>query len=107
MIFSWWWIVFGGLAVFAGVFVGVIMVMVMKRKGRIALFMCPLLAFQLLWASWNEPRHELLVDWWFNQNDYSGEYFPALFVPQYVFFWIFVILALVPALAKDKLATDE
>ena len=104
--FSWWWIIYGCVALFFGVCVGLIMLIAMYRKGSIALFMVPLVVWQFLWASWGRVRSDWLVDWWFNQNGYSSVGYEAIYLIQALLFWTCILLALVPALAKDKPASN-
>ena len=105
--FTWWWIIWGLESLFFGVCVGLIMLIAMKRKGAIALCMLPLLAWQFLWSSWQMPRTNWLFDWWYNYNDYSIDGYRSIFFIQSIFFWICVLLALIPALAKDKSRSDS
>ena len=104
--FSWWWIIWGVFEIFVGICVGLIMLVVMKRKGSIALFMVPLAAWQILWSSWNAPRSDWLWEWLMN-NEFSPDWYPTSFLVGAFISWILVFLALIPAMAKDKSSSDS
>ena len=99
--FNVWWIIWAAESVFTGVLVGVIMAITMSRKGRIALFMVPLVAWQILWMSWQGLRSSVLFQWIID-NGYSTEWYQASFLVNTFFWWICIFLALVPAMVKDK-----
>ena len=99
--FSWWWIIWGCFELFMGICVGVIMLIAMNRKGGIALFMLPLVLWQVLWASWQSLRSAWLWEWLMN-NDFSREWYSTSFLVGSIFTWMLVFLALIPAMVKDK-----
>ncbi|MBT4725884.1 MAG: hypothetical protein HN617_09205 [Planctomycetaceae bacterium] len=104
--FNVWWIIWAAVSVISGVLVAVIMAITMNRKGRIALFMVPLVAWQILWMSWQALRSSVLLGWIID-NGYSTEWYQVSFLVSNFFSWIFIFLALVPAMVKDKPASTS
>ena len=101
-----WPIIWGAVNLFMGVLVGVIMAITMGRKGRIALFMVPLVAWQILWMSWAWLRQEMILELIFD-NEYSMDWHNVTSLVNFCFWWICVFLALVPAMAKPKPASTS
>jgi hypothetical protein len=104
--FNAWGFIWGAMNVFVGVVVGIIVAITMRRKGRIALFMVPLVAWQLLWMSWAWLRQDMILEW-IDENEYSMNWITVLSSVSFCFWWICVFLALVPAMAKDKSASNS
>ena len=104
--FNAWGVIWGAMNVFVGVVVGIIVAITMRRKGRIALFMVPLVAWQLLWMSWAWLRQDMILEW-IGENEYSMNWITVLSSVSFCFWRICVFLALVPAMAKDKSASTS
>jgi len=104
--FNVWPFIWGAVNVFMGVLVGVIMAITMGRKGRIALFMVPLVAWQILWMSWAWLRQDMIFEW-ITDNEYSTDWFNVTSLVSFCFWWICVFLALVPAVVKHKSASTS
>ena len=104
--FNVWWIIWAAVSVISGVLVAVIMAITMNRKGRIALFMVPLVAWQILWMSWAWLRQGMILKLIFD-NEYSMDWHNVTSLVNFCFWWICVFLALVPAMAKPKPASTS